>query len=137
MHFQLSQPVGGMQKERMNVIIALLIGAVGGVMAALCGVGGGVVMVPFFVLLLKMGQKTAVATSLAAIVLTATFTTAKNHVNGFIDWKVALTAGAAGALVGWFAADWLKALSDTTLKRFFATAIIIFGVQMWIQSFRK
>jgi uncharacterized protein len=127
-----------MQKCGMNpIFITLLIGAIGGVMAALCGVGGGVVMVPAFVMLLKMGQKTAVATSLAAIVLTAICTTAKNQVNGLIDWRTALIAGAAGALVGWFAADWLKALSDTTLKRFFATAIIVFGVQMWIQSFQK
>ncbi len=117
--------------------MTLLIGAIGGVMAALCGVGGGVVMVPAFVVLLKMGQKTAVATSMAAIVFTAIFTTAKNHVNGLIDWRTALIAGAAGALVGWFAADLLKTLSDTTLKRFFATAIIVFGVQMWIQSFQK
>ncbi len=138
MQFALSPAGLGMQKCGMNpIIITLLIGALGGVMAALCGVGGGVVMVPAFVMLLKMGQKTAVATSLAAIVLTATFTTAKNHVNGFIDWRTAIIAGVAGALVGWFAADWLKALSDTTLKRFFATAIIVFGVQMWIQSFQK
>ena len=119
------------------IIMTLLIGAIGGVMAALCGVGGGVVMVPAFVVLLKMGQKTAVATSMAAIVFTAIFTTAKNQVNGLIDWRTALIAGAAGALVGWFAADLLKTLSDTTLKRFFATAIIVFGVQMWIQSFQK
>lgn len=122
----------------MNAIIStLLIGAVAGVMAALCGVGGGVVMVPAFVMILKMGQKTAVATSMAAIVFTAIFTTAKNQVNGLVDWRTALIAGAAGALVGWFAADLLKTLSDTTLKRFFATAIIIFGIQMWIQSFRE
>lgn len=119
------------------ILITLLIGAVGGVMAALCGVGGGVVMVPAFVMILKMGQKTAVATSMAAIVFTAIFTTAKNQVNGLVDWRTALIAGAAGALVGWFAADLLKTLSDTTLKRFFATAIIVFGVQMWIQSFQK
>ena len=119
------------------ILLTLLIGAVGGVMAALCGVGGGVVMVPAFVMLLKMGQKTAVATSMAAIVFTAIFTTAKNQVNGLVDWRTALIAGAAGALVGWFAADLLKTLSDTTLKRFFATAIIVFGVQMWVQSFQK
>jgi hypothetical protein len=106
-------------------------------MAALCGVGGGVVMVPAFVYFLKMGQKTAVATSLAAIVLTALFTTAKNHTNGLIDWRTALTAGTAGAAIGYFAADALKKFSDLTLTRIFATAIIIFGAQMWISSFRK
>jgi uncharacterized membrane protein YfcA len=119
------------------IMIAVLIGCVGGIVAALCGVGGGVVMVPAFVFLLKMNQKVAVATSLAAIVLTAVATTAKNQANGYIDWPVALGAGAAGGIVGWFAADLLKRLQDVTLVRIFATVIIVFGVQMWIQSLKN
>ncbi len=121
----------------MNTFIAILIGAVGGVVAALCGVGGGVVMVPAFVFLLKMGQKTAVATSLAAIVFTALATSLKNHSNGFIRWEIALSAGIAGAIVGWIAADWLKEFRDVTLTRIFASVIIVFGVAMWLQSFEK
>ncbi len=118
-------------------VIAILIGILGGVVAALCGVGGGVVMVPAFVLLLKMDQKGAVATSLAAIVLTALCTSFKNHANGFILWKVAIPAGIAGGVVGWLAADWLKKLQDVTLTRIFATLIIVFGIQMWVQSLKK
>ena len=122
----------------MNVtIIAVLIGAVSGIVAALCGVGGGVVMVPAFVMLFKMNQKVAVSTSLAAIVLTAIFTSLKNHANGFIQWKIALPAGIAGAAVGWFAADLLKKLQDVALTRIFATLIIVFGIQMWWQSLKK
>jgi hypothetical protein len=117
--------------------IAILIGIVGGAVAALCGVGGGVVMVPAFVGLLKMDQKGAVATSLAAIVLTALFTSFKNHSNGLIIWKVAVPAGIAGAVIGWFAADILKKLQDVALTRIFATLIIVFGVQMWWQSLKK
>ena len=118
-------------------LIAVLIGALSGVVAALCGVGGGVVMVPAFVLIFGMKQKPAVATSLAAIVLTALFTSVRNHSNGFIEWKVALPAGFAGAAVGWFAADLLKKLEDVALTRIFATVIIVFGVQMWWQSLKK
>ena len=121
----------------MKILLAVTIGCVAGVVAALCGVGGGVVMVPAFVYFLKLNQKVAVATSLAAIVLTAVATTLKNQANGFIDWKVAIASGFAGAIVGWFAADLLKRLSDTTLVRIFATTIILFGVQMWVQSLRK
>ena len=121
----------------MNTLIAILIGAVGGVVAALCGVGGGVVMVPACVFLLKLGQKTAVATSLAAIVFTAIATSMKNHGNGLIRWDVALSAGIAGAIVGWFAADLLKEFRDVTLTRIFASVIIVFGVAMWVQSFEK
>lgn len=121
----------------MNMFIALLIGAVGGVVAALCGVGGGVVMVPAFVMILKMEQRVAVATSLAAIIFTALATSAKNHTNGLIDWKVAIAAGLAGAAVGWIAADLLKKLGDVTLTRIFATLVIVVGIQMWVQSFKK
>jgi uncharacterized membrane protein YfcA len=118
-------------------LIAIIIGVVGGVVAALCGVGGGVVMVPAFVMLLKMDQKGAVATSLAAVIFTAIFTTMKNHSNGLISWKVAIPAGLVGGLVGWLAADALKKLHDVTLTRIFACVIIALGIQMWWQSFQK
>jgi uncharacterized membrane protein YfcA len=118
-------------------IVAALIGIIGGIVAAVCGVGGGVVMVPAFVLLLKMDQKGAVATSLAAIVLTALCTSFKHHANGLILWKVAIPSGVAGGIVGWLAADWLKRLQDVTLTRIFATLLIALGIQMWVQSLKK
>ena len=117
-----------------SVVIALLIGMVSGVVAALCGVGGGIIMVPFFVLLLGMPQKTAVATSLAAIVLTALFASARNHLNQLIDWRIAITSGVAGAVVAWFAADLLKHLSNATLTRIFAVLLIVIGVRMLFQK---
>jgi uncharacterized membrane protein YfcA len=125
------------QVAMSNILIAVIIGCVSGIVAALCGVGGGVVMVPAFVFFLKMGQKMAVATSLAAIIITAIGTTLKNQANGYIDWKIAIAAGVAGGLIGWKAADLLKKLQDETLVRIFATVIIVFGVQMWVQSFKK
>ncbi len=116
------------------VVIALLIGVVSGVVAALCGVGGGIVMVPFFVLLLGMPQKTAVGTSLAAIVLTALFASARNHANHFIDWRIAIASGVAGAVVAWFAADALRYLSNQTLTRIFAVLLIAVGIRMLFQK---
>ena len=52
----------------MNWVTCLGIGAVSGLVAALAGVGGGVIMVPLFTAILGMPQKQAVATSLAAII---------------------------------------------------------------------
>ena len=118
-------------------LIALVIGSFAGAVAALCGVGGGVFMVPAFVILLKMGQKTAVASSLAAIVLTAIFTSMKNHANGLVLWRIAIPAGVGGAIVGWSMADALKKLQDVTLTRIFAVLMILLGVQMWWQSCKK
>jgi pyruvate carboxylase len=72
----------------------------------------------------------AVATSLAAIVLTALFASLKNSANHFVDWKIAGVAGVAGAVVAWFAADALKHLSNRTLTVVFASVMITMGVRM-------
>ena len=110
--------------------IAVLIGALSGVVAALCGVGGGIIMVPLFTAFLGLSQKQAVATSLAAIVLTALFASQKNSANQFVYWKIAGVAGVAGAVVAWLAADALKHLSNRTLTVIFASVMITMGVRM-------
>ena len=61
------------------VLTCLAIGVISGVIAALCGVGGGVVMVPAFVFLLKLPQKTAVGRVCIAI---------RRRPASTPDWKV-------------------------------------------------
>jgi len=112
------------------LLSSLLIGALAGVVAALCGVGGGIIMVPAFVMLLGLSQKAAVTTSLVAIVLAAIAASIRNHANGFIRWDIALPAGIAAGLVAWFAADLLKHLSNATLTRIFAVLLILIGIRM-------
>jgi hypothetical protein len=112
------------------MIPALLIGALGGVIAALCGVGGGVVMVPLFVSFLGLDQKQAVGTSLAAIVLTALLASLKNSSNQLVNWNIALPAGIAGAAVAWFAADALKHFSNRSLTVLFGLLLVGSGIRM-------
>ena len=49
----------------------LLIGLLGGLFGALFGVGGGIVIVPLLLFLLVFNQRTAAATSLAAILVSS------------------------------------------------------------------
>ena len=114
----------------MSVVICILIGLVTGVVAGLCGVGGGIIMVPAFAAFLKMEQRYAVATSLAAVILTALAASLKNVSNGLVEWKVAIPTGIVGAVVAWLTADWLKQLSNVTLTRIFAILLIAIGLHM-------
>ena len=116
------------------VLLSALVGMVAGVIAAVCGVGGGIVMVPAFVMLLGLAQKEAVATSLTAIILISLLATIKNHANSFVNWPVAISCAVVGALVAWFAADLLKVLSNQTLTRIFAVLMIVVGVRMLFQK---
>ncbi len=113
------------------IISAILIGLVAGLLGALCGVGGGLVMVPAFVLALGIEHKQAVATSMAVIIVTAIAATANNsRVAGLIDWKIVLAVGLASAAAAWFGSDLMRSLSNHALTRIFGCVLVLFGVRM-------
>jgi uncharacterized membrane protein YfcA len=114
-----------------SLLVVILIGVLAGVVGALCGVGGGIVMVPAFVTVLGFSQKSAVATSMAVIVAIALSSTINNHrAGGLIDWKVVLCVGLASAIAAWFGSDLMRSMSNHTLTRIFGIVLLIFGVRM-------
>lgn len=76
--------------------LAFAIGSAAGFFAGLSGVGGGVIMVPAFVLLLGFTQHAAQGTSLVAIIFTALSGTTVNLRNRRVQPIQALTVGLAG-----------------------------------------
>ena len=116
------------------ILFALSVGAASGAIGALCGVGGGVLLVPAFVFGMGLQQKTAVATSLSVIVLSSLAASCKNWAGGLIEWQIALPAAVGAVLAAWFTADLLKTLSNATLTRAFAVLLITVGVAMLFKS---
>jgi len=113
------------------LIPAALIGLLAGLLGALCGVGGGLVMVPAFVTLLGVEHKQAVATSMAVIIVTAIAATANNsRITGLIDWKIVAAVGLASAIAAWFGSDLMRSLSNQTLTRIFGCVLVLFGMRM-------
>ncbi len=117
-----------------EIFTCLGIGVLSGVVAALCGVGGGVVMVPAFVFLMAMPQKQAVATSLAIIIPTALMATTQNSRHGFVNWKVAAVTAISASIFAYFGAGWLKTMSNETLTRVFGGILVVFGLRMLLQG---
>ncbi len=93
---------------RGPVAIAMLvgIGLVAGLLSGLFGVGGGTVIVPLLVLLLRFDQRLASGTSLAAIVPTAAVGVVSYALQGSVAWLAALIL-AAGAVAGAQLGTWL------------------------------
>ncbi len=118
------------------IITALGIGLLAGIIAALCGVGGGVVMVPAFVFLLGLGQKAAVATSLAVIIPTALIATIQNAKNGLLDgqWKIVVFTAIAATIMAWYGSGLLTTLRNETLTRIFGVVLLVFGARMLWQG---
>jgi uncharacterized membrane protein YfcA len=114
--------------------MALGVGALSGVLAALCGVGGGLIMVPAFVFLLAVDQKSAVATSLTAILFISLVATAKYSAASLVKWQLAVPVVLGAVVTTWFATDWLKHLSNDLLSRIFGILMILVGIRMLLMK---
>lgn len=104
---------------------SLLIGILAGGLAGLFGVGGGILIIPGLVLFIGMAQRSAHATSLAAIIPIAASGVAGYALEGSVDWAAGawLAAGsAAGAVAGTRA---LQRLSQPALRRAFAGFLLL------------
>lgn len=117
-------------KFALLFLVPLAIGVVSGVLAALCGVGGGVIMVPAFGMLLGLDQKHALATSMAVIVPTAIAATSQHVKNNLVDWRIAIITAIAATLTSYFVADTVKQFRNETLTRLFGGVIVVFGLMM-------
>ena len=81
----------------------IAIGLVAGLFSSLFGVGGGIVIVPLLILVLRFDGKVATGTSLAAIGITALAGTILYAFEGHVDVGYAALVGlpaAAGAMAG-------------------------------------
>jgi uncharacterized protein len=87
----------------MDLALAMLICAIGGMIAGLIGVGGGIVFVPAMTVLLSKGQVEAASTSLLMIALVSIVGTWRQRSYGNVNLKDALLIGAlspVGVLIG-------------------------------------
>lgn len=115
----------------MTIVLYLIIGAAAGLLGSLMGVGGGILLMPIFLFILKMEAHRAVATSLTVVVITALSSTLNNTLTAdkYVDWKLAIPIGIGAALAAWFGSDLMKSLSNQTLVRLFGVVLVAAGLR--------
>ena len=115
----------------MNYLIAGVIGLFSGVTSGLFGVGGGVVMVPAMMLLMKpMDLKVAIATSLVVIIPTALTGSIQNQMLGKINWPVAFSIIPIAMIGGW-GGTWLKEqIPAGNLQQMFGGFLVLVGLKL-------
>lgn len=106
------------------------IGLVAGIFSALLGVGGGLLMVPAMVYMLRIRQHRAHGTSLAVILPTAIAGVAQYSAHGHVNWPVAMLLAIGGVLGAMFGAKWAVRMRAPALKRAFGLFVIATGMVM-------
>jgi uncharacterized protein len=111
----------------------VLIGLVAGFFSALFGVGGGVVIVPMLLLLLKWDLRSATATSLAAIGLTATAGVITYVIHGEVEPLYAVLLGVPAAAGSFGGSTLQQRLPVRTLSFLFAALLVAIAIRMLLQ----
>jgi uncharacterized protein len=113
------------------------LGAAGGFAAGLLGIGGGMVLVPFFTMLLsvkglpeELVVHMAIATSLGTILLTSLSSMRAHHKRGAVSWPIVRLL-TPGILIGSWIGPWLgKQMNGTMLAAFFGVFVAFSATQM-------
>jgi uncharacterized membrane protein YfcA len=116
---------------RRSILMPLVLGLFVGILAAIMGVGGGFIMVPFMVYLLRMPMHVVVGTSLFQILFTCINVTIMqaltNHTVDFILAVILLAGSTTGAQVG---ARLSRKLKGDQLKILLASLVLLVMVKM-------
>jgi uncharacterized membrane protein YfcA len=111
----------------------MAIGTLAGIFSGLFGVGGGSVIVPLLVLWLGYDERSATATSLAAIIFIAGFAAAVQGLYGNVRVLDAVLVGVpavGGVLIGTWLQQRLRARSIALL---FAAVLVASAVELVLQ----
>lgn len=115
------------------------IGLTAGILAGLFGVGGGIIIVPALVLLLKLPQHTASALSLIALMLPLGPAIAAFQY--YQAGKISLQHFGLGVMIclglavgAYFGSKFALTLDQKTLQRSFAVFLIFVAALIWVRA---
>jgi uncharacterized membrane protein YfcA len=121
-------------KMTITTILALIIiGLLAGILSGLVGVGGGIIMVPLFVLFLGLTQHNAQGLSLAVMLPPVTFLAVYNYHKaggGSIDWRVALIVSTLFIVGGFIGSKMAIQLDQRVLKKIFGVMMLIVAIKL-------
>ena len=108
----------------------IIIGIIAGIVSGFFSTGGGMILVPAYIYILKLNEKEARATSIACIlpmVITSSIFYAKNK---YIDWEIGILCAIGGIIGGFLGSKFLNKIPDWILKTTFIIFLIYIAIRM-------
>jgi uncharacterized protein len=115
----------------LSPVLPLILGAFVGILAAIMGVGGGFIMVPIMVYMLRMPMHVVVGTSLFQILFTCVDVTIMQSIsNHTVDLVLAILLLLGSTIGAQFGARLSRRLKGDQLKILLASLVLVVMVQM-------
>ncbi|MEP0944632.1 MAG: sulfite exporter TauE/SafE family protein [Rhizobiaceae bacterium] len=115
----------------LSVIPVLTLGALVGVLASIMGVGGGFIMVPAMIYLLRVPTNVVIGTSLFQIMFVTAFTTiAQSATNQTVDIVLALILMVGGVIGAQFGAQAGQKLKGEQLRALLGLIVLVVCIRL-------
>ena len=112
-----------------------IIGLVAGTFGGLIGIGGGIIMVPLMVEILKLPQHKAHGTSLVALVFTGISGSITYALNGSIDIKAAALLALTAIMTASLGARYAGSLTEQKLKKAFGAFLLFCAALLFLKLY--
>lgn len=115
-----------------EILLLSLIGLVAGVLGGMIGLGGGIILVPALVFLMKMSQQSAQGTSVAVMLLPVGILAVYNYYNaGHVNIKYALVIAATFMIGAYFGSGFALKISPALLRKAFSVLLVVIALKMF------
>lgn len=123
---------------KMNITIILLliiIGLVAGILGGMVGLGGGIILIPALILIMKLDQQTAQGTSIAIMLPPIGLFAVYNYYKaGYVNIKYAFVIAMAFMVGGYFGSSLALKLSPDVMRKVFSVILVIIAIKMFFSG---
>ena len=118
-----------------TIIISFIIGLTAGAFGGILGIGGGLIMIPLMVGVLKLTQHKAHGTSLLALVFTGISGAITYSLKGAIDFTAAALLAVTAVVTAPLGARYCNALTEIKLKKYFGAFLIFCSALLFLKPY--
>lgn len=118
-----------------SIFLLVVIGFIAGGLGGMIGLGGGIILIPALILIMKLDQQTAQGTSIAVMLPPIGLFAVYNYYKaGYVNTKYALIIAAAFMVGGYFGSLLALKLSPDIMRKVFSVILVAIAVKMFFSG---
>ena len=117
--------------EKIKIIIT---GFIAGIISGLFASGGGLILVPAFIYILKIDERIARGTAICCILPMVLASSILYYRDNYMDWSIGLKCAIGGIVGGIIGAKLLKKLPVKYIKIAFSAFLLFVSIRMLVKG---
>jgi uncharacterized membrane protein YfcA len=124
-----------MKMNMTTILLLITIGLIAGTLGGMVGLGGGIILIPALILIMKLDQQTAQGTSIAIMLPPIGLFAVYNYYKaGYVNMKYAFVIAMAFMVGGYFGSSLALKLSPDVMRKIFSIILVFIAVKMFFSG---